>query len=190
MGIHSELVLALCQRDEKGNIPLVKVVRTTNIEVQFEESMYLPAGGQPDYTAPLPPVGITPDIIVRTLGIPRRKIAIEVESGIDFDLGKTLRQLKKYRKMFKETKLIIPKKQEKFAPIFRNEGFPVYLWTATRIWECMKCSQKTYAKTNFKPHCSNTHCNKTRPLKLVGLKEIELEEYTKPLQKPFKNHTF
>lgn len=189
MGIHSELILALCQRDEKGNIPLVKVVRTANIEVRFEESTYLPARDQPDFTAPLPPRGITPDIIVTTLGIPKRKIAIEVESDIDFDVGKTLRQIKKYSEVF-ETKLIIPKEQEKYAPIFKNEGFPVYLWRATRIWECMKCGQKTYEKTSIKPRCSNTQCHASRSLWLAGLKEIELEEYSKLLQRPFKNRTF
>jgi len=125
---------------------------------------------------------------VTTLGIPKRKIAIEVESDIDFDVGKTLRQIKKYSKIF-ETKLIMPKEQEKYAPIFKNEGFCVYLWVATRIWECMKCGQKTYERINITPKCSNTQCAKTRTLRLVGLKEIELEEYSKPLQRPFKDHT-
>lgn len=60
--------------------------------------MYLPAGDQPDFTAPLPPRGITPDIIVTTLGIPKRKIAIEVESDIDFDPEKALRQIKNIAK--------------------------------------------------------------------------------------------
>jgi ribosomal protein L37AE/L43A len=188
MDIHSELILALCQRDEKGEIPLVKIVGTANMEVRFEESMYLPAGNQPDYTAPLPPRGITPDIIVTILGTPKRKIAIEVESNIDFDVGKTLRQIKKYSRIF-ETKLIMPKEQEKYAPIFNNEGFRVYLWTATRIWECMKCGQKTYERTSIKPKCSNTKCAKTRTLRSIGLKEIELEEYSKLLQSPFKDRT-
>ena len=189
MGIHSELILALCQRDEKGQIPLIKVVGTANIEVRFEESLYLPARDQPDFTAPLPPRGITPDIIVTTLGIPKRKIAIEVESDIDFDAGKTLRQIKKYSEIF-ETKLIIPKEQEKYAPYFKNEGFRVYLWTATRIWECMKCGQKTYEKTSFKPRCSNKQCHASRSLRLAGLKEIEIDEYLKLLQKPIKNRTY
>jgi len=180
------LILALCQRDEKGNIPLVKVVGTMNIEVQFEESLYLPARDQPDFTAPLPPRGVTPDIIVTTLAVPKQKIAIEVESDIDFDPEKTLRQIKKYSEIF-ETRLIMPKEQEKFAPYFKNEGFRVYLWTATRIWECMKCGQKTYEKTSIKPRCSNTQCHASQSLRLAGLKEIELDEYVKPLQKPFKN---
>ena len=188
MGIHSELILALCQRDEKGKLPLVKVVRTANIEVRFERSRYLPATDQPDFTAPLPPRGITPDIIVTTLGIPKRKIAIEVKSDINFEPEKTLRQIKKYSVIF-ETKLIIPKEQKKYAPYFKNEGFRVYLWRATRIWECMKCGRKTYEKTSIKPRCSNAQCRASRSLRLAGLKEIELDEYLKPLQKPFKNRT-
>lgn len=188
MGIHSELILALCQRDEKGQLPLVKVVGTANIEVRFERSMYLPARDRPDFTAPLPPRGITPDIIVTTLGIPKRKIAVEVKGDIDFEPEKTLRQIKKYSVMF-ETKLIIPEEQEKYAPYFKNEGFRVYLWRATRIWECMKCGRQTYEKTSIKPRCSNTQCHASRSLRLAGLKEIELDEYLKPLQKPLKNRT-
>lgn len=53
------------------------------MEVRFEESLYLPARDQPDFMAPFSQRGITPDIAVETFGIPKRKIAIEVNS-IDF----------------------------------------------------------------------------------------------------------
>ena len=185
MGIHSLLVLRLC-RDEKGEIPLVKVVGTSNIEVRFGESYLLPVTDQPDFTAPLPPRGITPDIVVTRLG-ESDTIAIEVKGDIRFDPEKTLEQIKKYSKIF-EVRLIIPKEQEKYGPYFRNEGFRVYLWKATRVWQCESCLESTHEKTRIKPRCSNQRCKSPHKLSLLDLIEIEIEDHDKPLEKPFKYH--
>jgi len=184
MGIHAELIRALFEPDVSGDIPIVKIVGTLNIDVRFEESFYLPQKGRPDFTAPPPPRGITPDIIVTKMDKHKQKIAIELEGDIDFDAGKTMRQIKKYSEMF-ETRLVIPKKQEKYAPYFRNEGFRVWLWTARRIWKC-ECGEQTYSETSIKPRCSG--CNKIRPLRLDAVIIINLDEDIKLLKKPFRYH--
>lgn len=185
MGIHDELISTLCQEDEQGNIPIVKIVGTLNIDIRFEVSMYLPVRGRPQFTAPLPPRGITPDIIVTKKDDPENQIVIEVKGDIKFDAGQTLRQIKKYSEKF-DTRLIIPWEQERFVPYFKNEGFQVYLWKAKRKWICDNCDHITYEIKRIRPRCSK--CGKTQPLRLAGLVEMELNEALSSLQKPLRYH--
>lgn len=190
MGLHYDLVLALF-RQNKGSVPITNIVGVGmgRMDVEFEALRYLPVRDQPDGTAPLPPRGATPNLIVTTLGKEKKRFAIEMELGIPFvDVGKTLRQVKKYKRLFEVVVLIIPKEAEDYAPIFKNEGVRVHLWTATRKYRCVKCKKQTFDTTSIKPHCSG--CKATeRALRYSGIKDAKFEEYTKPLPRPFKDHT-
>ena len=190
MGLHYDLILALLSQSN-GEVPITGIVGfgLGRIEVEFEPSRYLPVRDQPDYTASFPPKGVTPDLIVTVLGKEKKRFAIELEIGIPFvDVGKTLRQVKKYKELFQVVVLIMPKEAESYAPIFKNEGIRVHLWTATREYQCMKCKKHTFDVTSIKPRCSG--CNSSeRALRYFGIKDTKFEEYTKPLPKPFKDRT-
>ena len=134
MTIHDELVLALTQPNEKGDVPIHRMVGSNEIEYRIEESVYLEPGEQPDYSAPLPPQGITPDITVTLRTFPAEaKVLIEVETDMDLDFGMSLQQVKRYKKKYPGVIVVIPKEYERFVPLYKNEGFRVYLWRATRI---------------------------------------------------------
>lgn len=190
MGLHHDLILALFTQS-KGEVPITNIVGVGlgRIEVEFEQSRYLPARDRPDYTAPLPPKGVTPDLIVTVLGKEKKRFVIELEIGIPFvDVGKTLRQVKKYTELFQVVVLIMPKEAERYAPVFKNEGIRIHLWTATREYQCVKCKKHTLDSTSIKPHCSE--CKATeRALRYLGIKNAKFEEYTKPLPRPFKDRT-
>jgi len=164
MTIHDELILALTQKDEKRIVPLYRIVRSTAIKYELESSTYLPAQDKPDYTAPAPPEGIAPDIVIK-FEHEKSEVAIEVETDMDFDFGKSLRQIKKYQRRFRKVYVIIPKEYERFVPLYKNEDFDVYLWTATRIWECMQCGNIIYEKRPITPKCSKRSCGPHQRLK-------------------------
>lgn len=105
-----------------------------------------------------------------------RPIAIELETDINWDFGKSLRQIKKYRKKF-TTIVIIPKKYERFAPLYINAGFRVYLWEATRVWKCMRCGKITPTRKTLKPKCSDKGCNSTEQ-RLSRIKDATFELVT------------
>jgi len=115
-------------------------------------------------------VKMTPDIVVTNL-ISGVTTAIEIENDIQWDFGKSLRQIKTYRKNtsnFQKVVIIIPKKYERFARYYKSEGFEVYLWEATRLWQCMKCDTKIPSKKTGKPKCTKQNCKSTE-LALMGL---------------------
>jgi len=150
MTIHDELILALTQLYKKGKAPLYEIVESKDVNYRIEEPMNreLPSGNI---------IKMTPDIIVHYKGSEKR-VAIEVENDIQWDFADSLRQVKKYKRYPpKNWKLkvivIIPKEYQRFAPLYNNEEIPVWLWTATRIWECMRCGNITEEKRTLKPKC-------------------------------------
>jgi hypothetical protein len=175
MTIHDELILALTQPNEKGDVPIYKMVGRNNAPFRIEESAFLSQGDRPDYTAPLPPQGITPDIIVRVRTSPVEEwVAIEVETDKDFDFGESLRQVKKYRGKYGVI-VVIPMEYERFVPLYKNEGLRVYLWKATRILECMACGKLSYVDKPIEPKCSAKGC-KSPGQRLKGIKDEKFVE--------------
>lgn len=176
MTIHDELILALTQPNEKGDVPIYKMVGVSNAQYRIEESAYfLPSRDHPNGSAPFPPRGITPDIIVRARTFPVEEwAAIEVETDMDFDFGRSLQQVKKYKGKYGVI-VVIPKEYERFVPLYKNEGFRVYLWRAIRIWECMQCGHPSYVEKPIKPKCSAKGCN-SQEQRLKGIKNAEFVE--------------
>ena len=174
MTIHDELILALLEPQRNGkigrNAPIIGIVRDGKIEYQLEETVPffrdVPSrhAGRTDL--------MTPDIII-TFRTGKKK-AIELENDIKWDFGSSLRQIKKYQKQF-ETIIIIPSEYNKYAPLYLNEDIQVFLWTATRIWQCQTCGTITEKMGKIPPKCSE--CNKKTDHNLEGIKDVKFEEY-------------
>jgi len=106
-------------------------------------------------------------------------MAIEIENDIKWDFQASLKQLKKYKINFPDTRIIIPKGHERFTPLYKNEGFHVYLWYAKRRWQCLKCGTETVKEGPIVPICSNSQCQThgQNDFRLIGLKGTSIEEF-------------
>ena len=170
---------------------LVNIVGTREIAYRLEKSThYLKTYGTGENsTTEL--IRITPDITVEIKSKKGMKaavkemlmgsvgIAIELENDLHWDFQESLRQVKKYKEKFKDTRIIIPDDFKKFAPLYKHEGFRVYLWKARRRWQCLKCGTETLKEGPVNPKCSNSKCNNANQeaFRLVGLRDTKIEEY-------------
>ena len=186
MTIDDELLLELFKPDRYGNIGkdalIVDVVKTLAFDYKLEETFqpnYHRFSGEKEreYSK------MTPDITIIFSREPTT-IAIELENDIKWDFQASLRQLKKYTKMFSDTRIIIPKEYTRFAPLYKKEGFRVYLWKAKRRWQCLRCGTINENESRIPPQCKGKNTegkkckNKSRDeFDLVGLKDTKIEEY-------------
>jgi len=182
MTIDDELLLELIKPEKDGRVGkdslIVKIVGTHNIDYVLEEPTSEIREEDVQSEADLEYMNtheITPDITVVLKG-KRKEIAFELENDVQWDFGESLRQVKRYQDRFSDTRVIIPEEYRRFAPLYANEGFRVYLWKATRIWQCLKCGTETEKEGPFEPQCKK--CNKTTKHRLVRLKDADIEEYT------------
>lgn len=184
MTIHDELIRELIRLDSRSK-PTGKIVHIAgraNIKINLE--LY--------YAHPSPNIDkIVPDIVFEDLSfkthpINDRRVAIEMESDMHWDFAASLRQVHNYRSsgLFKKVIVIIPYEYRRFAPYYRNEGFEVWLWKATRIWECMRCSNIMEEKRTVQPRCSE--CGKTEQ-RLKGIKDADLKEKASDFPNSIKN---
>jgi len=183
MTIHDELIIELIKPNRYGEVGdealIVKVVGNKNIKYSLEEPQ--------DYQTRDDSVNrrwsiMTPDIMV-TIPIEQKQIAIELENDINWDFGESLRQVKKYQQKF-STRVIIPEKYKRFAPLYKNEGIRVWLWKAKRKWQCLRCEtinvnespipSKCRGKDSEGKKCSNKNRNE---FDLVGLEDTDVYEY-------------
>jgi len=183
MTIHDELVLKLIDPDPMSRKPrgyIIKIVSSSNIKYILEEVFYQQNPKTPfvrEY------IKMSPDVVATNLKS-NKTTAVEVETDMQWDFAHSLQQLNKYkgnRKDFQDVVVIIPKRYERFAPLYEEQGFQVHLWEATRIWECVRCGNATEEKRTIKPKCSSQDCNSTEQV-LKGLKESSREIF-----KPFEH---
>lgn len=171
MKMHDLLVYELTERKQ-----LVKIVRTSAYDYQLEESLIFPAtedSGSLGNPQILTPISGTPDIIVTLEEKGRLPVVIEIEGDIDFDFAESLRQIKKYRRRYEDVRVIIPKICEKFAPIYKHEKIRAYLWSATRIWECIQCGNIAEKNITREPNCKSCGSTMRLDIKNVNFKEFE-----------------
>lgn len=179
MAIHDELILELIKPNRLGEVGegalVINVVGNKNLKYSLEEPQ--------DYQTRDDAVNrrwsvMTPDITI-TIPIEKREIAIELENDVHWDFGHSLRQVKKYKARFGDVRVIIPEDYKRFASLYRNEGFRVYLWRAVRKWECLRCGTVTDKKGPVQPKCKNKKCGNTsrNEFRLVGLKDADVEEF-------------
>jgi len=200
MTIDDELLLELVRPDARGRVRkealIVSIIGTKEIQYKLEESTYYTESYGTGEDQKIEFVGITPDITVKikpkrgvkeafkkmvtemVMG-PEVGVALELENDIQWDFQDSLRQIKKYKKKFEDTRIIIPEEYKRFAPLYKNEGFRVYLWKAIRRWQCLRCGTVTGKEGPIQPKCKNKECqNKSRDeFRLIGLKDTEIEEY-------------
>ena len=183
MTIDDELLLELFKPYKQGKVGekalIVRIVGTRKIDYALEESIlsWEYYERRVESESGREQVKITPDIVVKVLEEKYpRPIAIELENDLNWDFGASLRQIKKYKNEFDDTRVIIPEEYKRFAPLYKNEDFRVYLWTATRVWQCMICENLTEKEGPIPPKCKE--CNKRTEHRLVGLEDTDIEEYT------------
>lgn len=193
MTIDDELLLELFKPDTSGKVGkdalIVKIVGTRRITYRLEETA---SGFQTHYEEPMhitSPIEselykITPDIVVTIPRKENRQIAIELENDIHWDFGQSLRQVKKYKRKFKDTRVIIPYEYERFAPLYKNEGVRVWLWQAKRKWKCLRCGTINVNESRIPPKCKGKDsegkkCTNTSrdEFDLVGLENADFNEY-------------
>lgn len=191
MTIDDELLLELIKPDSKGKIGKVALIKQIIgkepifYKLEHDENYTITIGTGSATTPEI--VKMTPDIVVRTADakvnmtfpvlVPPEEIAFEVENDIHWDFQESLRQVKKYKKRYPDTRVIIPLSFERFAPLYINEEIRVYLWNATRRWECLRCGTETEKVGPVNPKCHQCGNNSPNDFMLIGLKETRIDEY-------------
>jgi len=106
-------------------------------------------------------------------------VAIELENDVKWDFAESLRQMLNYKHQFGDIRVIIPYEYQRFAPLYKNEGFRVWLWQAKRKWKCLRCGTINVNESRVPPQCKNTKCkNKSKDeFDLVGLENADFNEY-------------
>jgi hypothetical protein len=203
MTIDDELILELIKPNSIGkigsNAPILDIVGEREKETLYtleESTQYTMTYGS-RHANQVDIVKMTPDIVLaktptyqtpegRTIKISHEdlitayghNIAIELENDIQWDFQSSLRKLKKYKYNFPDTRIIIPKDYERFAPLYKNEGFRVYLWKAARRWQCLRCGAETEKEGPVTPKCKNCQNSSQNDFRLVGLQDTNIEEFT------------
>lgn len=200
MTIDDELLLELIRPDSKGKITeaglIVAITGKKEIVYKLEQSTSYTRNYGTEQDPEIEVIKITPDITIwrktekdwKTVLKGAMKemvvgaevgIAIELENDIQWDFQCSLQQIKKYKRKFKDTRIIIPDDFKRFAPLYRNEGFRVYLWKAKRRWQCLRCGTETTKEGTVSPICSNNKCqnHSQNEFSLVGLADISIEEF-------------
>lgn len=177
MTIHDELVLELIKpgKDGKPAGYIVSIVGTSRIRCEVEQLVRISTG--------ITLEEMDPDIIVDLMGhdeaTTERRTAVEVESDIQWDFMRSLRQVKRYRdsRLFQDVVVVIPEEYERFAVLYGNEGFKVHLWKATRIWECMQCGNIVFEQRPLiNPRCLRKSCAKGEQ-RFKGLKDVSFRAW-------------
>jgi hypothetical protein len=187
MTIDDELLVELFKPDRYGKVGkdalIVKVVGRRDIHYNFEElhSFYL----DHDAVIKKEKTHICPDILIYAdITRIQPQIVIELENDIKWDFQASLRQIKNYKHKFGDVRVIFPEKYKRFAPLYKNEGFRVYLWKAKRKWQCLRCGTVNVNESRIPPKCEGkdsegNECknNSRDEFELVGLKNADILEY-------------
>lgn len=106
-------------------------------------------------------------------------IAFELVTGVDFDFGKKQEQLNRYKREYRDTRVIIPEEyKENYAELFSINNITVHTWKGTRRWKCenKKCENITEAKeSSMKPtECSSKSCT-SKEFHFIDLKDVQFK---------------
>jgi len=166
--IDSELINELIEPDQFRNIgkeaPIKSVARQKIIDYDTEVDI-----GK-NRTADI--------LLIVQVGYNEYKLVVEVENDRKPDFGETLRKIKRGKKY--PTKVIIPKKFERFAWRFQKSGIPVWYWTGIFKWLCRdpKCNKITTSTSSLTPiRCD--HCKSKGTLEWDGKEKVEFTEAEK-----------
>lgn len=188
MTIDDELILELIKPNDLGEVGedglIAQIMGTKRLTYEIEETTFhwqewLDQNGATRKTELIP---MTPDMVIKTASTKDNEVkatAIELENDLQWDFGESLRQLRKYKLNFSDTRIIIPKDFQRFAPLYKKAGFRTYLWSAKRKWQCLKCKTETVKEGSSIPKCSNPKCNNhsQNEFRLIGLIDTIIEEF-------------
>jgi len=176
MTIDDELLLALVEPDERGFIPLQKIVNHKNIFYVIEDLNYqrLPNSNKV--------MRICPDLVVELLEEKptndKSYAIIELENDYKWDFADSLRQIKHYKILVRKRAntrkfiAIIPDVYKRYAELYKKEGIDVWTWKANRVWECMKCGKIKVSEFISQPKkCPSNDCD-SREMRLAGIKDV------------------
>ena len=174
MTVDDELILALLKPEKDGKVskeaPIIQIVGSDDIEYKLEQLYSFYRDTESVIKKEL--TYISPDIVVSG---PFGAVAIELENDVQWDFMESIRQVKDYKHKFGKIVVIIPKEFERFAPLYKNEGFSVYVWKATRKWQCMKCREISRSTETLSPKCSK--CNKYTKHRFIEIEDAKFEEF-------------
>ena len=168
--IHDALLLELVKKDNNGKFPnLLKLVSDGNFSTKL--SVDLKEKGCVDVVLTYPKRPVLHQIgdsgVLGTEGT--SDIAFELITDIDFDAGKKLEQVNRYKKGFHDVRVIIPEEYNSYAPLFSMNDVKVHTWTGTRKWKGKYCDHITEVKDSSEQPIECI-CKK-RELYFVGFKD-------------------
>ena len=108
---------------------------------------------------------------------PHTPSAFELVTDIDFDVGKKLEQLNRYKREYHDTRVIIPEEyKEDYAQLFGINDITVHAWKGTRRWKCKKCENVTEVKeSSMKPNRRSSNSCTNTDLYFIGLKDAQFK---------------
>jgi len=177
--IHDALLKELVKKDDKGKYPnLIELVRRGKFTVKCSVDLRSEKGCiDVVLTYPKPIYWVEENEVPITREAPPKSTAFELVTDIDFDVGKRLEQLNRYRREYDDTRVIIPEEyKEDYAQLFSINDITVHTWKGTRRWKCKKCQKVTeVGESSIKPtECSSNSCKNT-DLYFVGLKDAQFK---------------
>lgn len=171
--IHDSLLIELLKKDSNGKFPnLLKLVRDVNFSVKC--SVDLKGKGCVDVVLTYPK-----HIVSRTIGDDglfigqegTSDIAFELITDIDFDAGKKLEQVNRYKQGYHDVRVLIPEEYNSiYAQLFAMNDIKVHTWTGTRRWKGKYCEHITEVKDSSEQPVKCNECDK-RELYFVGFKD-------------------
>jgi len=170
--IHDALLMELIKKDDNGKFPnLLKLVNDGNFSVKC--SVDVNGKGCVDLVLKYPK-----NYTSRTIGnglwiLPTgtNDIAFELITDIDFDAGKKLEQVNRYKRGFSDVRVIIPEEYSKvYAQLFAMNDIKVHTWTGTRRWKGKYCEHITEVKDSSEKPLKCSNCDK-KELFFIGFKD-------------------
>ena len=179
MKLHDALILEFIKPDPYG-IPTGKIIQMVgdaqiNIECETTELKQERARRSIETIVDY----VTPDLTVRRKRVSEGQepvVAIELETDEAYDFAESMRQIKRYRKITPDVRIIIPYNYRDFATLYYKEGFPVWLWNGKRRYECLRCKNITDIEGPYEIKCE--HCKKYLKHRLLGVVDVNFIDYT------------
>jgi hypothetical protein len=177
--IHDALLKELVKTDDKGKYPiLMNLVRRGGFTVKC--SVDLKSGkGCVDVVLTYPREAVavidTGEAILMGSGGGPNPVTFELITDVDFDVGKKLAQVNRYKREYTDVRVIIPEEyREDYSQLFTINDVRVHTWKGIRKWKCKKCGNITEIKdSSMKPDkCSSGSCSNNQ-LYFVGLKDAQ-----------------
>jgi hypothetical protein len=171
--IHDALLVELIKKDTNGKFPnLSKLVTDKNFSVKL--SVDVNGKGCVDVVLTYPKSIVSRELPNMGLYIGSEgteDIAFELITDIDFDAGKKLEQVNRYKKGFHDVRVIIPEEYNSvYGQLFSMNEIKVHTWTGTRRWKGKYCEHITEVKDSSEQPIKCGECQKNE-LFFIGFRD-------------------